>query len=166
MTLSMQQRNMVCYEIPSPIKERRKAFFAILIKVKAVNFYMTERDFQKQFSVWKKHHKEIGGALELKFSKTDSLPFLRLEEHQERALCQARTSQLCFKIPDVGYQNPCDMICTSGQGWVVVMFHVKRGVKHFYIIDILDWLNEAVSSDRRSLTEHRASAIGHRFELA
>lgn len=122
---------------------------------------MVESDFQTKFTTWAKYNLEASTAFELKLSKKDSIPFSRLEEHQERNLLNAKHSQLCFKPPDLGYTNPCDMLCIkNGHGIVVVMFYTARGTKHFYTIDIDDWVKEAQTSKRRSLTETRAREIG------
>ncbi len=128
---------------------------------------MVEADFQTQFSRWIKYNLKGSGAHELKMSKNNSVPFNRLEEHQKRALLNAKHSQLCFKPPDLGYQNPCDVLCIkNGHGLVYVMFYVKRGTKHFYEIDIDDWCREESSSPRKSLTEERAKEIGVTHVLA
>ena len=128
---------------------------------------MRERDYQTKFTHWIKYNLNSSGAFELKITKKNSIAFSRLEAHQKRALLNAKHSQLCFKPPDLGYQNPCDVLCIkNGSGFVYVMFYVKRGVKHFYQIDIDDWCKEEETSTRKSLTEERAKEIGSLCTLA
>ncbi len=125
-----------------------------------------EADFQTKFSRWKVYNKKCSALFELKFSKIDNIPFARLEEHQERALLRAKHNQICYKMPDDNFaQKPSDMFCIyKGGGYVVIMYY-KKGVKHFYVIDIDDWIKERETSTRKSLTEARASIIGVKYEL-
>lgn len=127
---------------------------------------MVEKDFQIKFSKWIKYHLKESCAFELKLTKENSLQFSRLEEHQEISLLAAKNNQLCFKPPDTGYQNPCDMMCIkNGGGYVVVQFY-KKGNKEFFMIDIDVWIKEREMSDRKSITEDRARDIGIVCELA
>lgn len=125
-----------------------------------------EADFQTKFTKWKKYNKKCSALFELKFTKENSIAFSRLEPHQESALLHAKHQEICYKMPDDNFaQKPSDMFCIyKGGGYVVIMFY-KIGVKHFYIIDIDDWIKERESSDRKSLLEERAQIIGERFQL-
>jgi hypothetical protein len=125
-----------------------------------------ESDFQTQFSKWKKYNHKCSSLYELKFTKTNSINFNRLEKHQELALLKAKYDEVCFKPPDNDFlQKPCDVLCVyKGGGYVVVMFY-KPKVKHFYIIDIEDWIKEKNISKRKSLIENRANIIGKKHQL-
>lgn len=128
---------------------------------------MTEADFQTKFSRWAKYHISKTCLWELKLSKSSSIPFSALAEHQERALTQATRSCISYKIPDgtLG-QKPTDgfTICNS-EAYVVIQFY-KPGNKEFFMIPINRWLLEKAASKRRSLTEERAREISIAYELA
>ena len=121
-----------------------------------------EKDFQTLFGKWARHNLTTTAALELKVSKTDSLQFSRLEDHQFFALRAAKHSMVYHKIAD-GTQGrkPCDAFTIAGgDALIVVMFRCTViGQKEFFLIDIDQWEQEAAGS-RRSLTESRARAIG------
>ena len=129
---------------------------------------MTEAQFQTKFTKWAKYNIRSSVPVELKISKTNSIPFSRLEPHQERALLSCKQSSLVYKIPDVGYdKKPFDCFVFSNvkHAYVGVMFYVSRGVKHFYLIEIEDWLSFQKSSSRKSLTEEQASQLSPRYEF-
>ena len=125
-----------------------------------------ESDFQTKFSKWKKYNHKQSALYELKFTKESSIAFNRLEPHQESALLRSKHGEICYKMPDDNFcQKPSDMFCIyKGGGYVVIMFY-KPGVKHFYIIDIDNFIKERDTSKRKSLTEDRANVIGERHEL-
>ena len=120
-----------------------------------------ERDFQREFSQWLRSVHRQTGAFELKLSRTSSLPYSALAEHQEQALLNAKHGTLVYKIPDAGYQNPFDCVCLSGiPSFVVVRFPSKKT----YLIDIDDWARNRDRSKRKSLTEDEAEVI-HSFKF-
>ena len=100
---------------------------------------------------------------ELKFSKTDSLPFAALKEHQVAGLLQSKKPEgVMFKFPDVGIsQPPFDGFWIRGakHAWVIVIFWKPRQRKTFLFIDVEDWIFERERSKRKSLTRQRASEI-------
>lgn len=127
-----------------------------------------EAEFQKRFTKWKRHFMRDGSfAFELKITETGTLPFSRLEEHQEIWLLNAKHSQICYKIPDVGYDSkPFDQFCLGGaKAFVVIMFNYSSGQKEFIMIDIDDFIKEKETSDRKSLTYDRAKEIGTIYHL-
>lgn len=69
---------------------------------------MKEKDFQRKFSHWLKNVYKRTGVFELKQTKTDSIPFSSVVEHQVEALEAVRHAVLVYKIPDMGFQNPFD----------------------------------------------------------
>ena len=128
-----------------------------------------EKDFQVKFSLWAKHNLDESCAFELKIEKGNALPFSALAVHQkENLLAVKHGSPLSFvwKIMDAGYQNPFDgFVLCDASAWIAVMFY-SRGCKKFYLIDIDAWCKEEETSDRKSLTEERAEAIGKTCYLA
>lgn len=89
-----------------------------------------------------------------------------MKEHQLRALQLAKHSGFPYKIPDVGYdQKPFDCVYISRvPAYVLIMFY-KRGCNHFYLIDVDDYIREIASSERKSLTEERAQALGEKIAM-
>jgi hypothetical protein len=122
---------------------------------------MREKDFQKKFSKWLRYNNHINAVYELKLTKTGSLPFNAVKEHQINALQIARNYFMIYKIPDDTIsQKPfdCFKICNC-EAFVVVQFYKPRA-NHFYLIDVERFINERDTSPRKSLTEERAKIIG------
>lgn len=116
---------------------------------------MKERSFQTTFNHWLKEKYKRTGAFELKQTKTDSLPFSAVVEHQIWALLAVRHQTLVYKIPDTGFQNPFDCFCMTEQlAYVVIKY--PKGVA---IIPIDVWCLESSRSKRRSLTYSRAMEL-------
>ena len=64
--------------------------------------------------------------VEIKVSKDKTLPSTALKEHQRHALTVATESSMYFKIPDAGYQNPCDaFIFKQAQSYLVIYYEIK-----------------------------------------
>lgn len=116
---------------------------------------MKEKNFQTKFSHWLKNVYKRTGAFELKQTKTNSLPFNAVVEHQREALLAVRTSTLVYKIPDVGFQNPFDCVSLTQQPAYVVIKYPK-GVA---IIPIGIFIMEEARSKRKSLTWERAKQL-------
>lgn len=116
-----------------------------------------EAKFQTKFNEWLKDHDFPTAAFELKFTKTDSLPFSRVEEHQINALTAAKHRQLIYKIPDdTRSYRPFDSFCLNN----CPAFVVIRYPQGFVGIDIDDFKKETAVSPRRSLTYSRALVLG------
>lgn len=114
-----------------------------------------EANFNTIFNHWLKEIYKKTGAFELKQTKTDSIPFSSIVEHQKAALYNSKNSVLVYKIPDAGFQNPYDCFCMSG----VDAFVVIKYPNFFCLIDIDVWIEEEKKSERRSLTSSRAKEI-------
>jgi hypothetical protein len=128
-----------------------------------------ESDFQLAFHRWASHHVSVSSVFELKISKTDSLPFSRLERHQKAALLSSKHDSLFYKISDADLmaRKPFDcFIVRKVPAFVVIMFRCEDwGQKEFFLIDVDTWEKEE-EGERRSLTEGRAREIGIREMLA
>ena len=122
---------------------------------------MKEKDFQTTFNKWVKYNIKYSSAFELKLTKTPSLPFSSVVEHQVNALLLSKHKRIVYKIPDDSMgQKPFDsFVLANVPSYIVVMFY-KRGQKIFYLIDIDVWIHEEETSERKSLTEARAREIG------
>lgn len=126
---------------------------------------MKERDLTTKIVHWLREKHKITGAYEIKITKSGSIPFEALKEHQENALKIANNGSLCLKIPDCGWYNVFDVFClVSVPAFVCVIFY-KRGQREFWLIPIKNWIAEREASKRKSLTPVRAQAIGIRCEL-
>jgi penicillin-binding protein-related factor A (putative recombinase) len=126
---------------------------------------MREKNFQVLFNKFLINRFQGSGAFELKLSKTNSLPFDSVKEHQLHALNMAKYKSLVFKIPDLGLQNPCDVLKLENVPAYVVVMYYKRGQKDFYMIDIDAFMTEMNISERKSLTPDRAGKIGTKYTL-
>ncbi len=116
---------------------------------------MKEKDFQIEF----KNKNTVHGCFELKFCKGTSLPFSRLEDHQEKALLGASTAKGVYhKISDEARsQKPFDCFNLIGvPGYVVVMFWTPYKKKNVYYIFISEWIKMRKEADRKSMTEDMA----------
>ena len=131
---------------------------------------MRESDVQIKFNHYVKARWTQGrsAAFELKICKENSIPFSNVQEHQVAGLLSAKEAKLVYKIPDgtLG-QKPFDSMCLSGiEAYVVIIWHYDRKYTRAYLIDIHDWVQEDETSERRSITEERASQLAkHVFEL-
>lgn len=104
---------------------------------------------------------------ECKISKTESLPFSSVKDHQENALYRAKHGTLSYKIPDVGYdQKPMDLFqvyrCPA---YIIIFWYTKPGDKRMSIIDIDSWITEKEKSIRKSLTYQQSCIIGKCYTL-
>lgn len=107
----------------------------------------------------RKHLQEAGlhlgsCAIEVKVSKTKSLPFNAVKPHQLQALKNARGT-FVWKIADdsIGIK-PFDMFMLQNAGaYVAVSWLVPRAPAIVYLIPVDVWCRLAESSKRKSLTE-------------
>lgn len=110
-----------------------------------------EAKFNTTFNHWLKHVYKKTAVFELKQCDT-SLPFSAVVEHQRQALLNTRHGTLVYKIPDVGFQNPYDVVClTEIPSYVVIKFTL--GV---CIIPIDTFLLAEKRSKRKSITYSEA----------
>lgn len=99
--------------------------------------------------------KGITAVWEIKYSKTNSLPFSAVANHQAQSLWNVRHKTFVFKIPDMGEKLPFDMFSLKEQPAYVAIKYPK-GVA---IIPIDIFLLEESRSKRRSLTYERAMQL-------
>ena len=120
---------------------------------------MLESKFQSYFTKWLKNVYKKTGIFELKVARGNTLPFSKIPSHQWESLWHAKHKTMAFKIPDCGFQNPCDCFCLAGiPAYVVVLFG-----KNFYLIDIDRILDE--NEEGKSLSEEKASKIGEKYQI-
>lgn len=122
---------------------------------------MKEKNFQSRFSKWLKYRYQGTACFELKITKTSSIPFNDVKEHQLNALLNAKHNHIEFKIPDdsIG-QKPFDCFRLEKVPSYVVIQYYRHGQDEFIMIDIDDFIKEIEISPRKSLTEDRAKEIG------
>lgn len=117
---------------------------------------MKEKDFQTKFGKWARKNRTATSVFELKVTKTNSLPFSAVAEHQIDGLWHAKNHDIFMKLPDVGYQMPFDCFHLIGvEAFVVILYPSKI----FYGISIYNFSMENLSSTRRSITESRAKEL-------
>lgn len=114
-----------------------------------------EAKFQSLFNKWVKSEFQKTAVFELKQTVNERLPFSRLEAHQANALWHAKHHLIVYKLPDCGFQNPCDSICLRGVSAYVVI----RYPQFFCLIDIDVFVKESEESEEKSLTSERAKEI-------
>lgn len=125
---------------------------------------MHESDFQTLFTKYVRQNWSDGSAaFELKITKTGSLPFTRLEDHQVEALKKSKHKTLFHKISDMSLNaKPFDcFVLQDSLAYVVILFYEEGKEKVAYLIDIDEFVKESELSMRRSLTEERARQIAH-----
>lgn len=120
---------------------------------------MKEKDFQIKFNHWIKEKYFKTACFELKQTKGDSLPFNVLKDHQLYALYNAKHSNLVYKIPDAGFQNPFDCFSLAG----VDAFVVVKYPEFFCLIDIDMWITtrDVSVGITKSLSSFIAREIAH-----
>lgn len=132
---------------------------------------MTESAMQTMFRDWIKiNPPSTSEVYELKISRNPSLPFDSLQEHQAKALLDAKKGlfhkltdppvfyggQMRFNVP-----RPFDcMFLTNIEGFVIIWFYKPRTPKVFYKIPIKVFLHERDISDRKSITEQKTRELG------
>lgn len=128
---------------------------------------MRERDLQTKLTHYCRNKwKDGSAAIEVKITKSKSLPFNKVLEHQVAALLLSKHGTFNYKIADTGYdKKPFDMfILNQSKAFIAIMFYT-RGCRTIYLIDIDVWCHETKTSKRKSLTEKRAKEIGFEINL-
>lgn len=120
-----------------------------------------EADFQTKFTRWAKNNFKDTAVFELKFSKTLSIPFSAVKDHQIANLLSAKHRQISYKIPDVGYdQKPFDCFCIArAKAYVVLMYYNSKNKKEFYMFDIDEFVHLKETHHRKSLTLEEAQSL-------
>jgi len=93
---------------------------------------------------------------EVKQTRSDSLPFAAVKEHQIDWLMASKHGNTNYKIPDDSRGvKPVDGIFTKESDAVIVIKYPE----YFVVIDVEAFIKERDVSDRESLTFERARAI-------
>lgn len=115
-----------------------------------------EANFGTLFRHWVRVHWRITAAFELKQTKTDSIPFSDVQEHQLDALNAVHFSEFLYKIADDSRGvKPFDMVYFNRERAFVVI----RYPKFFCLISVEMFHREKNISKRKSLTSERARVI-------
>lgn len=123
-----------------------------------------EQTFTTTFQRWLKYRWTNGNAyFEIKVSRTDSLPFSVVKDHQ---ISNLQLKRIIHKFSDeLRLTTLFDVILCEGKGYVVIQYYRPRN-KEFFIIPIDTFIKEKASSTRKSLTESRCREIGTSYHLA
>src|SRR5665213_916198 len=119
--------------------------------------YKREADFGVLFRHWLRANPRHSCAFELKQSRTDSISFASLEEHQIFYLLAIKSKRGALLRVRGTNGEPDYILLKKFPACVVVRFP-----KRLHIIDIDDWVAEAKGSMRKSLTDARAAEISIR----
>ena len=117
-----------------------------------------ESEFTTKFKRWVYHEwtDDQPAYFELKVSREKSIPFGAVSDKQNLNL---KIRKFVHKFSDFDRMGtPFDMICFTGNGFVVIHYYRPRN-KEFFIVPIDDFLKEKASSSRKSLTEDRAREL-------
>jgi hypothetical protein len=139
---------------------------------------MTEKNMQTMWTKYiEAHQPKESEVWELKFTKTSSLRFDAVKNHQRDALLLASSHGLYHKIQDIPvtyygskarftHQSPFDcMFITDAKAFVVVWFYKPRQPKIFIKIDIRDFLLMEKATERKSFTEEMALKYGYEINI-
>ena len=136
------------------------------------NMAFLEKNMQSLVTRWAKDNwrKEMGdksALIELKITKTKTLPFSKIAPHQYTSLLKAKTGTLVHKLSDsaIGFL-PADMfVLARSSAYLCVMFYVPRKPKIIYLLDILDLLQLKEIPKKRSLRESDCIEFGKAITL-
>lgn len=111
-------------------------------------------------TIFNQYLRQVGsngyGYYELKQTRTDSIPFKNVKDHQIDSLLASHQNGLIWKWSDQDQrEKPVD--CGSFpplQSYIVIKFP-----DGFYVITIKDFIKERDTSDRESLTKENAFKI-------
>lgn len=127
-----------------------------------------EAKFQSRFNRWCKYNINDTSCFELKYSRTQALPFSAVKSHQIQNLLNAKHRKILWKISDFSpEEKPFDsFLIAKSAGYIVVQYASKTGQnKTFFMIDIDRFIKEMKTSKRKSLTADRARQIGRECQL-
>lgn len=124
---------------------------------------MTEKDFYAPVTKYYIKNAIKSGIVELKFTRTNRIPFDCLPPHQEENMLRAESS-FGYKIPDSGLtKKPGDIIIIKNGYSPFIAIYYKPRMTEIYEIPIRDFLKEKYAGKEKSLTKERASQIGRRI---
>jgi penicillin-binding protein-related factor A (putative recombinase) len=128
---------------------------------------MLESNFQSLFSKWVKDNWRSSAAFELKITKTNTLPFSRIEEHQLVSLSKAKHAILYHKISDsaIGFKPFDCFTLYNSEAYLVIMYYKPRAKKQFYMIDIDVLENFMQIKSNHSISEQNAKELGQVYYL-
>lgn len=120
------------------------------------NMIKREAHFGGKFRAWLRAHPRSSGAFELKQTRTNSIPFSAVMEHQIDALMAVKNGGLLYKAPDDSAGvKPFDFFYLRNEpAYIVIKFP-----RCFVGIDVETWVREQERSMRKSLTVSRAKEI-------
>lgn len=123
---------------------------------------MQESNFQSLFTKWLKLNADESAAYELKITKTGTIPFSRIAEHQITSLLKAKHGILVHKISDsaIGFLPFDTFTLVHSAAYLVVMFYKPRMQKVCYAIDIDDLIKLKDTPGKRSISEEDARDLG------
>lgn len=138
---------------------------------------MKERDMQVFWGRHiSKHAPQTTKVWELKFSKTRSIRFDDIKDHQRQALLSAKHNGLFHRITDqpwmkdrpypFTFKKPFDCFFLSKvEAYVLVWFYIPRKKKIFIEIEIDAFLHMEQKSKKKSFTEEEVLNFGQSVKL-
>ena len=126
---------------------------------------MKEVNSQQFFRQWiKKNPPKETQTFEYKICKAKSLPFSRVEEHQEFYLTQSKDKGFYYKLSDLSAGiKPFDAVWIKAEKAFIIIHFYKIRVKNvMYMIEIEDWLLYKNESKKQSITEEECEEIAYK----
>lgn len=116
-----------------------------------------EAKFGTVFRHWLKARPGYSAAYELKQTRTNSLAFSAVQEHQLLGLKAAKGEGILYKAPDdsAGHKPFDFFYLRHAYAYVVIKYP-----KCFVLIDVETFIYEKTISGRKSLTSQRARELG------
>jgi len=111
------------------------------------------------------------GVYELKLSKSNSIPYSAVKDHQIKGLRDAKSEKGIFhKISDMPiftenkmrFNRPKPFDClkiSNANAYISICYYVPRKPKEVICIDIDEYVKSMESDTRKSLTKQRAKEI-------
>lgn len=99
-------------------------------------------------------------CMELKITKTNTLPFSEVKPHQLEALRNVRDGGLFYKISDASMDfKPFDCFMAHGPAYIVIWYYEERGSKHCFFVPIQVWDKIIEGKTRGSLSRQEAMTL-------
>lgn len=126
---------------------------------------MTEKSYYAKITKYYLQNATNSMAVELKFTRTDTLSFRCLPPHQEASLLESERV-FGYKISDSGQmKKPFDIFILHKAASVFIAIYYKPKKTEIYEISIRHFIHEKYKSWNKSLTIERAKELGRLIRI-
>lgn len=122
---------------------------------------MTEKNFYASVREYTRDVLKHSCAIELKVTKTNTLPYSNVQVHQRANLRMVKEGNFVWKISDAGFeQKPFDIVALCGvPAYVAIIWYKPYKKKIVYFITIDDFERWEKASKTKSITEEEAVIV-------